>query len=136
LVLEYVASFNEFITMIGVVVHLAVVNDHARAVVIEHRLRSVRDIDDAQPAMSESDIPVHKNTLVIRPAMMQNIAHLHEFRFIYLPVGSWGKDYAVDTAHTELKKSESQAFCRDLLVFRLDLAEFWPFIELATQWCT
>jgi hypothetical protein len=62
--------------------------------------------------MAKADIFVDKHTTVIRPAMMQNIAHLHEFRFIDLPVGTRRKCYAVDTAHTEIENGELTTFCR------------------------
>src|SRR5436189_5375404 len=94
-ILKLMSAFDEFVAIVGVVVNFAVVDDHARAVAIEHRLRSVRNIYDAQTPMAKADIAIHENTAVIRPPMMQNVAHLHEFCFIYLPVGAWGKDYAV-----------------------------------------
>ena len=59
----------------------------------------MRNIDNAQTAMCEADISIDEHTTIVRPSMMQNIAHLHEFRFIYLPAGTWRKCYAVNTAH-------------------------------------
>jgi len=98
-VFKLVAFCSKFVAIVGMIVNLAVVNDRTRTVAIKHRLGSVSNIDNAQSAMCQTDISIDKHTASVRSAMMQNVPHLHEFRFIYLPAGAWGKCYAADTAH-------------------------------------
>ena len=82
-----------------VVVNFAVVDDAGGAVRIPHRLRTVGDIDDAQPAMPEADAPVNANPGSVRPAMLENIAHRDKAFFIDLTSGMCRKCYAVNAAH-------------------------------------
>ena len=98
-VLKFVAASDEIFAMVGVVIDLAVINDRASAVAVKHRLRSVGDIDDAQAPVAETDVAIDINAPVIRPAMMQNVAHRDQPLFINLSSGSWGIRYAVNTAH-------------------------------------
>ena len=82
--MKFVTAFDQIVAMIGVIIDLAVIDDHARTVAIEHRLRSVSNVNYAQTAMPEADVFIDKHTFGVRPAMMQNVSHLHEFCFFCL----------------------------------------------------
>lgn len=49
--------------------------------------------------MSEADVVVYENSAVVRPAMMQNIAHRDEPSLIYISPRTGGVRNAVDAAH-------------------------------------
>ena len=73
--LKFVAFSGKFGAIIGVIVNFAIVNNDARFVFIEHRLLSVRDINNAQTPMSESDIFINKFAEIVRTAMSNYVAH-------------------------------------------------------------
>ena len=98
-VLKLVATSDQVIAVVGVIIDLAVIDDSARTVGVEHRLGAVGDIDDAQTPMAEADVAIDINAAIVGPAMMQDVAHRDQPRFINLSAGSRGICYAVNTAH-------------------------------------
>src|SRR5712691_5049390 len=60
------------------VVDLAVEGDPHVSVFVRQRLRARFEIDDAQPAMAESDPAVHVETVAVRPAMREHPRHRGE----------------------------------------------------------
>ena len=76
-VLEFVAAGLKFLAIVGMVIDLAVIDDHQ--VRAEHRLNAVPRIDNCEPPVAETDISLDKHTSIIRPAMMQNITHRRDF---------------------------------------------------------
>jgi hypothetical protein len=79
-----VALRGQYTPLIGMIVNLAVIDDHTRSIDIEHRLCTMCNIHDAQTSMAEPDISVGEHTFGVRPAMMQDVAHLHEFASVDL----------------------------------------------------
>jgi hypothetical protein len=58
--LEFVAACDQFFAVICMVIDLAVIDDHAGLIVIEHRLVTVSNVDDAQPPVAEAYAPIDK----------------------------------------------------------------------------
>src|SRR6185312_3142243 len=72
---EPVAALNQSAAQLAVVVDLAVEYDDLRAVLVENRLMSPREIDDAQAAHAEADGALGPNALIVRAAMTNGVAH-------------------------------------------------------------
>ena len=81
------------------VIDLAVICEHQVAEL--HRLRAVLYVDDAQTAMTETDIAVDEQTSVVRSSMMKDISHRCELTFIDLPARGWRECDSVDAAHRQ-----------------------------------
>jgi hypothetical protein len=73
-----VAARFKLFAEISVVIDLAIERYVQRLVFVCHRLMAGRHIDDAQTAVTQTDVPVEKETGVIRPAMGDHITHALE----------------------------------------------------------
>src|SRR5205085_1303616 len=72
---EVVAARDQRVAQRRAVVYLAVADDLDRAVLVAERLLPARDIDDREPAHSESRLGVHDAAEVVGPAMDHDVAH-------------------------------------------------------------
>src|SRR4051812_33249232 len=66
---------NERICQITVVVDLAIEHDDYGAVLIEYRLLSTTEIDDAEAAVAETDVVFDEIAVIIRAAMRLSRGH-------------------------------------------------------------
>jgi hypothetical protein len=57
------------------------------------------DVDDAQTAMAQTDVPIDEKTFVIGAAMPYDVAHRFELRARDRPARSTRKRYSVNAAH-------------------------------------
>ena len=73
---ENVSTGFERAPKLAEVINLAVEHDHHSAVLVEDRLISPSDINNAKPAHAERNRVIDEHALVIRPAMMHLPQHL------------------------------------------------------------
>src|SRR5216683_2945842 len=60
---------------VGMIIDLTVVGDLKRAVFVCHRLMTGRDINNTQAPMPQPNAVVNEQALIIRPTVMNYIAH-------------------------------------------------------------
>ena len=85
------------------IVNLAVINDNAGAVVVEHRLLAGFEIDYREASMAEPDVSGDKTARFVRPAMMENIPHPDDLGFLRRTPRAFAVNYAVNAAHLNVE---------------------------------
>ena len=73
--IERVAASFQFTAQFRKVVNLTVEDYPNAGVFVVDRLTPARKIDNAEPTHPKSDRPARVNTLVVRPAMHDSLAH-------------------------------------------------------------
>src|ERR1041385_6608530 len=61
---EPVSTRDQVLSQVSVIVDLTVEDDRDRLILVENRLRSAAEIDDAEPTMAKSDVAVNEATLI------------------------------------------------------------------------
>jgi hypothetical protein len=74
-ILISVARAFELRPDISVVEDFAVVNGHQRSVFVSHRLTAARQIDNAEPPVTQRDMLVDEHTRIVRTAMADDAGH-------------------------------------------------------------
>jgi len=77
--------------------YFTVVNDHNGVVFVEHRLLAAANVDDAEPAMPESDVVAKEVAFAVRPSMGH--CSRHRFDVISVDARGWKTDYSCYAAH-------------------------------------
>ena len=73
------AAGDESAGEIRKVVDFTIENDDDGAVLVEHRLLSAAEVDDAQPAMSKADVVLNEVSAIVRTTMRLGGSHpLHQ----------------------------------------------------------
>ena len=72
---ELVTGFLQLVAQLDEIVDLAVEHDLNRSVFIANRLPAAADVDDAQPAMAQPDLPIHQLALAVRATMTDGLVH-------------------------------------------------------------
>jgi hypothetical protein len=57
------------------IINFAVIGDIERAVFIRHRLMAGGNINNAQTAVTQSDVAIYEETFIIWAAMLDHVAH-------------------------------------------------------------
>ena len=79
---------SDLLTKLGVVVDLAVVDDDHRAILVNHRLRSTRHIQDREPSIAKAHPVTDEETLSVGPAMREDVGHRPDQVLVAEPCGS------------------------------------------------
>ena len=93
---EAVAGALELRAQLGVVVELAVLDDVNRAVLVRDRLVAGLQVDDREPAGSQSDRPFDEGAVAVRASVKELRAHPRELLRVGRPAR---RDDSADPAH-------------------------------------
>jgi hypothetical protein len=64
----------ELHAQVAVVVNLSVVDDRARAILVEDGLVAAGNVDDGQAPHPQADLIVYEESVVVRPAVANGVA--------------------------------------------------------------
>src|ERR1044071_5442500 len=88
-----------------VVVNLAIEDDTDCAVLVENRLVAAGQIDDAEAAVSESDVAAHEESLTVRTAVAERGRHPAQ-QVLIDPRGTIGQTDSCDSTHRAARVDE------------------------------
>jgi hypothetical protein len=75
---ETMSNLDKALLELGKIIDFAVKNNPCAAILIRHGLVATRKVNDTQPTTGKSDVATAKESVIIRPTMCRNIAHVFQ----------------------------------------------------------